>query len=159
MPQLKLLIVDDERSIRELLVDYFSQCQFECKSANSGEGALTLMPEFEPHIVITDFNMPQMNGIELLKRIREQNSKTKVIILTGFPDQQNAIDAVNFGARAFLLKPFNLGDISALLEEIKGEVAEEIGEKIRSKVDAKERSKVRVQASALEDFHRKYYSM
>lgn len=159
MPRLNILIVDDEEPIRELLVDYFSQCHHECKDAESGEKALEIMPEFKPHVVITDLNMPEMNGIELLKQIREQNSNTKVIILTGFPDQQNAIDAVNFGARAFLQKPINLSDLSAVVEKIESETAEEIGEKIRSETDAKERSRLRVSVSALEHFQKKYYKM
>ena len=117
MPILKILIVDDEEPIRELLLDHFSQSHHECKGAESGGKALAMIPNFDPNIVITDFNMPKMNGIELLKQIREQNSKTNVIILTGFPDQQNAIDAVNFGARAFLQKPINLNDISAVVEK------------------------------------------
>ena len=159
MPSLKILVVDDEEPIRELLLDYFSQSHHECKSAESGGKALALIPSFEPNVVITDFNMPKMNGIELLKQIREQSSKINVIILTGFPDQQNAIDAVNFGARAFLQKPINLSDVSAVVENIESEVAEEIGDRIKSEADAKERSRLRVSVSALEHFQKKYHSM
>lgn len=159
MPRLKILIVDDEEPIRELLVDFFSQSHHECTGAESGKKALALMSAFEPNVVITDFNMPEMNGIELLRQIREQNSSTRVIILTGFPDQQMAIDAVNFGAHAFLQKPINLGDIADIVEKIDSEVAKEIGEKVRSQADAQEHSRLRVSVSAMEHFQKKYYSM
>ena len=159
MSRLKILIVEDEEPVRELLVDYFSESHHECKDAESGEKALEIMPEFKPHIVITDFKMPDMNGIELLRQIREQNFNTRVIILTGFPDQQNAIDAVNFGAQAFLQKPINLGDISDIVEKIYSEVAKELGERNSSQVDVEERSRLKVSVSALEHFQKKYYSM
>ena len=159
MPFLKILIVDDEVPIIDLLVDYFSQSHHECKGAESGEKALALIPEFEPHVVITDISMPEMNGIELIKQIHEKYYKTRVIILTGFANQQNAIDAVNLGARAFLQKPINLDDISDIVEKIESEVAKEIGERIRNQADTEDRSTLRESVSALEHFQKTSFTM
>ena len=118
---MKILITDDEQVIRDSLESYLSQDGYECKTCEDGHQALSLIPEMEPEVVITDFNMPGMNGIELLKTIKDRFPEIHVIVLTGFADVDNAINAVNLGAYAFFRKPMNMNELSKTLNEIKAD--------------------------------------
>ena len=73
-------------------------------------------------VVITDYKMPGMNGIEILQAVREKDPNACVILLTGFADIENAIAAVNYGAYAFFRKPMDIEDFMGTLEKIENEI-------------------------------------
>ena len=82
MSKEKVLIVDDEVSARTGLASLISSWNYKTESAENGEKALALIPQFEPSVVVTDLVMPEMDGMTLLKRIKEDNSNLAVIMLT-----------------------------------------------------------------------------
>ena len=111
---LKVLVVEDEELIRKgiiLTVDWASlDCVVVGEAAN-GEEALEAVERFRPSLIITDLKMPRMDGIELLRRLREQGSRAYVIILTAYDSFTYAQRALRLGAVDFLLKPFHDGDL------------------------------------------------
>jgi DNA-binding NtrC family response regulator len=100
----RILIVDDEESMCQYLSILLSKEGYEVVTANSGAAALRLLEEMPYDVVLTDINMPQMNGIQLLKGVKAVDSQTPVIMMTAYASEQTAIDAVNLGAFSYLQK-------------------------------------------------------
>ncbi len=116
----KILIVDDEVIMRELLVDYFDMFDYETDIANDGMEALEKIlsgnGDESYNLVISDINMPKMGGTVLLKKIKEKYSKLPVIIMTGYGTEQ--IEDEILQADGFLNKPFELDKITEMISEI-----------------------------------------
>jgi DNA-binding NtrC family response regulator len=112
----RILVVDDDDSSRATLHDCFADIGYEIVEATNGEEALA---EFSPgrfDCVISDLNMPGMDGIALLKRIRLLDAQVAFLIVTGFPGIDSAINAMKEGAYDYLIKPFNLDAIQMKVE-------------------------------------------
>ena len=105
-----LLIVDDERSIRELLEISFRKEGHKVEVAASGEAAKRQMASHIFDIVVSDICMPDMDGVELLRYCKEVSPATVFILITGVPTIDTAIDAVNFGADRYVIKGDRLLD-------------------------------------------------
>lgn len=121
---MKIIITDDEEIMRDCICDYLRQRGYSCKAASSADEALTMVNRYGADIVIADINMPNMNGIELLKIIREQHPEIKVIMLTGFASTKNALEAVNLGAYGFFRKSLDLLKFSKMITSIEQEMKE-----------------------------------
>ncbi|HEX9181551.1 MAG TPA: response regulator, partial [Burkholderiales bacterium] len=89
-----VLIVEDELILAKNISKYLEREGFEVKSATSGEQALPLLDSFKPDAVLLDFNLPGMNGLQVLQKIRERDRETKVIMVTGHGNVQVAVDAM-----------------------------------------------------------------
>lgn len=107
MSKEKLLLVDDEEGIRKVLGITLADAGYDVRTAASGEEALTVFGEHRPSIVLTDIKMPGIDGIELLKRIKAQDSGTEVIMITGHGDLSLAIKSIKHEATDFVTKPVN----------------------------------------------------
>ncbi len=103
----KLLIVDDEAGIRKVLGISLSDIGYNVFTAESGEEALEIFRNQSPPIVLTDIKMPGMDGIELLKAIKNENPDTEVIMITGHGDMDLAIESLKYQAVDFVTKPIN----------------------------------------------------
>jgi DNA-binding NtrC family response regulator len=112
----RILIVDDDASIRETFEHHLARQGHEVATAESAEDALALLPGFEPVLVITDIRMPGMDGIELLRRVREANKDLDVLVITAHEDMKTAVSAMKAGAYDYLVKPLDLDEIDLLLE-------------------------------------------
>lgn len=106
----RVLIVEDEEILRDVLQTYLGKL-YKTDTASSGEEALEKMSQHHYHIVITDINMPGITGIELMKTIRKGNPWIQVIIITGYPTLNTAIDCIDTGASFYLVKPFRMDEI------------------------------------------------
>lgn len=147
--KIKILVVDDEEEIRKVLSQGLLAEGYDCMTAESGYDAISIIPKFNPEVVITDYQMPNMDGIELLKFIHKQFRGTRVILLTGHAELEIAIDAVNLGAYAFFRKPLDLDDVLAAVGRIFKVVGEEFLE-IRNRGEwIKEHARLSVAHSAL----------
>ncbi len=111
----RILVVDDEASARGGLERLLAQEGFTVKTAPDGSAALKLAAEFAPDVVVTDLKMPQMDGLELLKLLREQDPGLPVVVATAFGDVSSAVAAMRAGADDYLTKPI---DIDALVLSI-----------------------------------------
>lgn len=115
---LKVLIADDEYDIRIGLcnLEEWGLCGFEVVgTCTNGLEAYKMFKEIRPHLLVVDIKMPVMDGIELLKKVREIDSEVAVIILSGYDDFEYAKEAIRYSASSYLLKPVDTGE---LLEEL-----------------------------------------
>jgi signal transduction histidine kinase len=101
----KLLLIDDEKPILEMLEMSLASEGYEVMTAESGDEGMKIFLEQKPNLVITDVRMPGMDGIEVLKRIKGIDSETEVIVVTGHGDIDSAIAALQLGASDFIAKP------------------------------------------------------
>jgi signal transduction histidine kinase len=102
-----ILIVDDEEGIRKVLSIALSDMGYEVLTAENGAAALRVFKDSRPPIVLTDIKMPEMDGIELLRRMKQQCPETEVIMITGHGDMDLAVKSVKFEATDFVTKPIN----------------------------------------------------
>ncbi len=107
-----ILIVDDERPIRRFLRVSLSSHGFDVLEAENGQQAFNLLTSRHPDLVILDLSLPDMDGIDILKRLREW-SETPVIILSVRDNEEEKIKALDAGADDYLTKPFSAGELSA----------------------------------------------
>jgi len=114
----KILIVDDDPSILDLLDQFFNRKGYECKTAENGQKALELLESFPFTIVITDLIMPKIDGLELLKIVKESWPDTDVIVMTGYTKNFTYTDVIRAGASDFVQKPFTLDEIEAKLQRL-----------------------------------------
>ena len=103
----KILLVDDEEGIRKVLDITLTDSGYQVFAAGNGEKALEIFRQESPPIVLTDIKMPGMDGIDLLKAIKEERPDTEVIMITGHGDMELAIQSLKFDATDFITKPIN----------------------------------------------------
>ncbi len=104
----KILVVDDDQSIRNTLSNYLKRQGFEIFSAENGKLALEIVKKKSPDLIITDVRMPEMDGIDLLKNVKEIDNHTQVIIISAFDDMQSTISAMQNGAYDYIEKPLEI---------------------------------------------------
>ena len=107
----RIMVVDDDRSIRETLESHFRDSGYEVSAAASAEEALSRVSATDPTLVITDVRMSGMDGLTLLATLREHRPETDVIVITAFEDMRTAIEAMRAGAMDYLVKPLDLDQI------------------------------------------------
>lgn len=116
---LKILIVDDEVAIRDIIKELL-QCEGYCtKTADSGITALSVIDEFKPHVVLLDIRMPDMDGLQCLRRIKENHSSTEVLMISGFASRDIAKKSLELGAYDYLNKPLSFDHLKNLLNMLK----------------------------------------
>ncbi|HCY83731.1 MAG TPA: histidine kinase [Desulfobacteraceae bacterium] len=118
----KILIVDDEQIIVRLLSMSLRSDGYDVVSANNGEEALAVLEKEAPDIVVTDIKMPVMDGLELLKRIKETDPDKEVIIVTGHGDIDSTIVALQHGASDFINKPVRDEALAIALDRAKTKI-------------------------------------
>lgn len=113
---LKVLIVEDEPRLRQLLCDELPEMGFAAVAARSAEQAQRILDTEPAHILLLDLNLPVMDGLTFLQRLREDRPDMPVIILTGFGSLEDAKRAIRLDVVEFLTKPAHLGEIEAALD-------------------------------------------
>jgi DNA-binding NtrC family response regulator len=116
MKKARILVVDDEPSARSGLAKLLDQEQYEVDTAADGLLALDLVAERTPALILTDLKMPNMDGMELIARIREKNPEIPVIVATAFGDVSSAVQAMRAGAEDYLTKPIDFDALLLLVE-------------------------------------------
>ena len=111
-----ILIVDDEQDILETLPDVVSKWGHKTFTAKNGVQALEVFNENPVDFIITDIKMPEMNGLDLLKKLQDIDKKAMIIFLTGYPSLDTAISAMRSGAYDYLVKPVNLDELKLRIE-------------------------------------------
>ncbi len=112
----KILFIEDEEATRVNYVSYLKTLFCEVYEADDGEKAYTLYKEKKPDIMIIDINIPKINGLELLKMIRESDYKTKAIMLTAHTKKSFLLDAASLKLTKYLVKPISRKELKDALE-------------------------------------------
>ena len=102
----KILVIDDEPIVRTSCIRSLSPEGYEVKSASSGKEALELLENEPFNLVLLDLKMPDMDGIEVLKKIKNTWPDTKVVMITGYSTVETAVKTLKLGAFSYLEKPF-----------------------------------------------------
>ena len=105
--RIRLLVVDDEQSIRKLCMTVGEALGFICLEADSGESALALLEEQPVHMILSDMVMPQMSGLEFLERAKKLLPRTEVALMTGHGSIETAVQSMRLGAYDYITKPFS----------------------------------------------------
>ena len=113
-----LLIVDDEIEIGKVVSDLLSSLGFNVDLANNGENALQKLRNRKYTFLITDINMPELNGIELIKIVKRETPNINIIAMTGYDKDYAYMDVINVGANDFIIKPFKIDELEAKIRRI-----------------------------------------
>src|SRR4030042_5958314 len=113
--RINVLVVDDERPTRLLMERELPQAGCSVTSVENGEGALEQLQVKDFDLVLLDLKMPGIGGMEALRRIRDSGASAEVVVLTGHPDVDSAIEAMKLGAYDYLTKPFKLAEVEEVL--------------------------------------------
>jgi len=114
----RILLVDDERPVIVPLLNYFKSLSWDAAHAETGSDALKLAESFAPDVVLLDMKLPDMDGLEVLRRLKEQGNRASVVIMTGWGSIGSAVEAIKLGAEQYLTKPAQLVELSALINRI-----------------------------------------
>lgn len=115
-----VLLADDDHAVRELLARVLLGAGYQVDTASDGEQALALVRHNQYDVIVTDIMMPNLDGLALLRAVREHDLDVPVILLTGMPDFDSAVRAVEYGAFRYLVKPV---DVDVLLDSVRRAVA------------------------------------
>jgi len=115
---IKILVVDDELSIRESLRGWLQLDGYQVETAAGGQEALTRNGENRFDIMLIDVKMPEMDGLTLLKKIKENDADIAVVMMTAHGAIRDAVEAMKLGAHDYLLKPFDLEEFSLTIEKL-----------------------------------------
>ncbi len=112
-----VLIIDDDPLIRKTLSSHLSRQGFEVQLAEGGDEGIEKFKEFCPELVLLDVRLPDADGLEVLRRIKELNKKTCVLIMTAYDDMRTTVDAIKLGAFEYLVKPLNFIDLDLTVQK------------------------------------------
>jgi DNA-binding NtrC family response regulator len=118
-----ILLVDDEDGIRKVLGIALADMGYQVRTAENGVEALRIFKDERPPIVLTDIKMPEMDGIELLRRLKKISPDTEVIMVTGHGDMDLAIKSVKYEATDFVTKPINAEVLEIALNRAQERIA------------------------------------
>ncbi len=114
----RLLVVDDDQSMRAALYESLSSCGYEVETAENGSDALTKFKEGQFAVVVTDMRMPMMSGMDVLRGIKKVSPQTPVILITAYGTVNTAVEAMKEGAAEFIMKPFSLDDLEFAVKNV-----------------------------------------
>jgi DNA-binding NtrC family response regulator len=123
---IRILIIDDDENIRKVLTTILEDEGYDVESVDTAKKAIERTRRKFYNLALIDIRLPDMEGIELLTKMKNTTPKIRKIIITGYPTLQNAVEAVNRGADAYIMKPF---DMEKVLEEIKDQLKKQQKEK------------------------------
>ena len=112
----RILVVDDEENIRQILTEYLSEFGYEVTCAVNGKEALQVYHKDRFDIILSDLVMRPMDGMELLDEIKKLDPNAIFIMITGYPSVDSAMTAIQKGARDYITKPFNIDEIKMKIE-------------------------------------------
>jgi len=117
-PEARLVVVDDEPNIRELLITSLRFAGFEVHGAADGASALKLVTDLQPDLVVLDVMLPDIDGFSVTRRLREKGQHTPVLFLTARDDTQDKINGLTVGGDDYVTKPFSLEEVVARIRAV-----------------------------------------
>jgi DNA-binding NtrC family response regulator len=111
VPKVKVLLVDDEVEFGSALAERLRLRDYDARTVSQAEDALAIVRNDPPDVVLLDFKMPGMDGIEVLKLIKEMHPSVEVIMVTGHGDNQSREEVMKNGAFEYIMKPIDIGEL------------------------------------------------
>jgi two-component system response regulator MprA len=118
MDRVRVLIVDDDRSVRDALRRALTLGGYEVEAAEGGQHALTQVAATSPDAVVLDVGMPDIDGIEVCRRLRDAGNRVPILMLTARDAVADRIDGLDAGADDYVVKPFDIGELKARLRAL-----------------------------------------
>jgi DNA-binding NtrC family response regulator len=118
----KILVVDDNRDLREILEEYLRGDGDNVEGADNGKEALEKYRDNYYDLIITDLNMPELAGMELIKLIQQENEITEFVIITGYASMDSAVEAIKIGAFDYIVKPFRMEELKVVVKNVREKV-------------------------------------
>ena len=115
--KIKILIIDDNKDLLETLSDVLHEKGYVTETAETGKEALTKAEESFFNIALVDLNLPDVMGTELIQNLKKQFPRLIIIVITGYATLQNAINALNLGVNAFVIKPLDIDKVEAMIKK------------------------------------------
>ena len=119
----RLLFIDDESQLLAIFRKAFTKEHYEVFTATSGLEGLKIARKEKPDLIVLDMRMPKLDGLEVLKRLRKRDKKTKVVMLTGYGTAGLIREALELGISDFVAKPFDLHALQRLIKEVLNSVS------------------------------------
>ena len=113
----KILIIDDDEGLLHFLTRFFTRKEYQVKACNSAKIALELLTKESFDLILLDYKMPELNGLDALKKIKDIQVKTPIIIMTAYGTTETAINAMKLGAYDYLVKPFDRKELSRIVND------------------------------------------
>jgi len=113
----KIIVVDDELLLRDVMYDYLSSQGYDVLLAADADKALELVEAEVPHIALIDIKLPKLSGIELTRLIKQNYPDMFIIIMTGYPSLDTAATAMKNGASEYIIKPFRLDELNKIIKK------------------------------------------
>jgi two-component system chemotaxis response regulator CheY len=122
MPKGKILIIDDESDVREVLKFHLSENNYQIIEAENGQEGMDLLKSGDNlsnvGVILCDIRMPKVNGIECIQYIRQEAPGIPIVVVTGFPDTQMAVNLMNEGVKDYLVKPVDKEKLVSTVENL-----------------------------------------
>ena len=118
MPQLSILVVDDDHDVCEYLEDFLTHEGFRVTTLTDSDKTLEALKQDDYHLIILDLMMPKVSGIELLQQIRKIDNDVAVVILTGYPSLETATTSIQHEVSAYITKPFSSDDFRDVIQRV-----------------------------------------
>jgi len=112
-----ILVIDDEDTQREILTGFLKKLGYKVEKASSGKEGLSIIANKAVDLVLTDFKMADIDGIEVLESIKKLNPEIGVIIITAFGTIEKSVEAMRKGAEDYLIKPINLDELELIIKK------------------------------------------
>ena len=116
MEKKSILIVEDEKAARDTMIDLLAEVGYEVQGATNGEEAIEMVQEYSFNVVITDLKMPKGDGLQVLEQVKKANSRTIVIICTGYGTVTTAVKAMRLGAYDYITKPIKAEEMKLVVQ-------------------------------------------
>ena len=113
----KIMVIEDDSLVSRTLLSHLKKRGFEVKGAENGEEGLSIFREFQPDLVLLDVKLPDMNGLDVLRKIKAEDQEAAVIIMTAFDDMRTTVEAVKAGAFEYLVKPLDNLEIDLTIDK------------------------------------------
>lgn len=122
MYELKLLYAEDDIKLQTQYGKFFETLFSKVFICSDGEEAYEYYQYYNPDIIVTDINMPKINGLEFAKKVRQENKETKIIMLTSYSDKEKLLEAITLNLVEYLIKPVKLSKLKETLELCANEI-------------------------------------
>lgn len=118
----RLLLVEDDHDLRSILAERLESLNVEVIAVQDGEEAMQALDKKDYHIVVTDIGMPNVSGLELIKKVRSEGKQTPFIFVSAYDDKDRILEALRYGAHDFLPKPIKSVQLLASIQKVLDQV-------------------------------------